>query len=43
MENGHKVIQEEEQENLDWPALSKYKKDNHELKLKLQETKTKQR
>ena len=34
MENGHKVIQEEEQENLDWPALSKYKKDNHELKLK---------
>ncbi len=34
MENGQKVIQEEEQENLDWPALSKYKKDNHELKLK---------
>ena len=34
MENRQKVIQEEEQENLDWPALSKYKKDNHELKLK---------
>lgn len=34
MEDRQKVIQEEEQENLDWPALSKYKKDNHELKLK---------
>ena len=35
MGNEKKVLQEEqEQEHIDWPALSRYKKENHELRLK---------